>query len=177
MENNFPIKEIQAHFKQVLDRAPGELAIDAVKFFVRSFAKQGWQGESFEPWDVRKVNNKKNKGKAILINTGRLRRSIRVVSSDTTQATIGSSVPYAKIQNEGGVIHQGARSELFVRNRYSKGSKKGSFKKGVKAGHGLTFGERNITIPKRQFMGESPVLTAQLKSSLEKKLLTGIPNS
>lgn len=41
------------------------------------------------------------KGRAILVQTGRLRRSIRMVSSTATTATVGTDVPYAQPLQEG----------------------------------------------------------------------------
>lgn len=164
MANNFPIKEIQRHFKEVLDSAPRELGIDAVNFFVGSFTKQGWQGATFQKWVNRKNSSwgkKNNTGRALLVQSGRLRRSIRVTSSNAQQATIGSDVPYARAHNEGfkGMVHQNVKP--FTRRN---GAHVKSFSRTI-----------NQNIPQRQFMGNSPVLTQQLRTKLEKKLLTGIP--
>ena len=73
---------------------------------------------------------------------------------------VGANKEYAAIHQLGGTIMQGARSELFLRNRYKRatktGRKKGMFKKGTTAGRGLTFRERRIVIPARPFLGLSP---------------------
>ncbi len=62
----------------------------------------------------RKRKDKKRPGRAILMNRGRLRNSIRgTIQGDTI--VFGTDVPYAKIHNEGGTIQRHARSELFVR--------------------------------------------------------------
>jgi phage gpG-like protein len=111
MNNTFPLKEIEAHFKQVLDKAPAALGIDAVNFFVGSFKKQGWQGAGFQPWAKRSNsswNKKNNAGRSVLIQSGRLRRSIRVTAATTRTVTIGSDVPYARAHNEGfkGMVKQ-----------------------------------------------------------------------
>jgi phage gpG-like protein len=166
MTNNFPLKKIAAHFKQVLDKAPVELGLNAVDFFVGSFKNQGWQGATFQRWPARKVNNwnkRNNTGRSILIQSGRLRRSIRVTSSSTTQVTIGTDVPYARVHNEGykGPVKQQVKS--FTRKNRSNVK---SFSRTI-----------NQNIPQRKFMGESPILTEQLKRKLETKLLTGLPNS
>ena len=73
---------------------------------------------------------------------------------DDTKAIVGvrTGIPYARIHQFGGTINQGARSELFVRNRYTKKPKKGLFKKGTTPGKGLTFKARIIIIPARHYL-------------------------
>jgi hypothetical protein len=44
MANIFPLNKIEAHFKEVLNYAPGLLGNDAVNFFLDSFKRQGWAG-------------------------------------------------------------------------------------------------------------------------------------
>lgn len=70
------------------------------------------------------------------------------------------------------MINKAARSETFVRNRYTKGPKSkafggmGLFKKGTTAGKGLTFKAHSVTIPQRQFMGKSAMLNAKIMTRL-----------
>jgi phage virion morphogenesis protein len=74
-------------------------------------------------------------------------------SSDSTTAIVGTNKEYAAIHQLGGTIYQAPRSETFQRNRYKKGSKKGSFKKGTQEGkQGFTFKEHWIKIPARPFL-------------------------
>ena len=188
--NRFPLAEVEKHFKDVLLHAPAMLGNDAVNFFLDSFKKQGWQGESFEPWVKRKAvtkwgKTKRNEGRAILVLSGRLRRSIRITSVHAMSATIGSDVPYAKAHNEG--LRQG-----FIQNvkQYSRKTTKLGItgKKALKTRTNITFGrvetgstivrahKRRIDqkIPKRQFMGYSPVLDAQLRRRLTAELMKGL---
>jgi phage gpG-like protein len=166
MDNKFPLEEMNAHFKQVLNKAPAALGIDAVNFFLDSFRQQAWRGATREQWPARKATRwgkKSSRGKAILIQSDRLKRSIRVTSSSATQVTIGSDVPYARAHNEGfkGTVNQTVRP--FTRKN---GSNVKGFSRTI-----------NQNIPRRQFMGNSPVLTAQLMRTLNEKLLKGLPNS
>lgn len=86
----------------------------------------------------------------ILIVSSQLVNSIQEFFSGTV-AGAGTNKIYAAIQNFGGTISQHPRSELFVRNRVTKGKNKGRFARGTKPGKGVTTGSRTITIPARPF--------------------------
>ncbi|MDF7809925.1 phage virion morphogenesis protein [Hymenobacter sp. YC55] len=84
-----------------------------------NFRKQGHENDSgaFVPWAPRKTNKPEHgrtrndgqrdrryrvpKGRAILVQSGRLRRSLRIVSSTASSITIGTDVPYAEPLQEG----------------------------------------------------------------------------
>lgn len=148
-------------FEEIITRLAPVLANAAVNWTLENYNKQQWEGT---PWKARK--SKKDTGRAILIGpgSGRLRRSIQVVTIGNLYAIGVLGVPYARIHNEGGEITQAARSELFVRNRYKKGAKgkmfggMGAYKKGTTKGKGLSFKQRTITIPKRQFIGNNAAM-------------------
>lgn len=190
MANTFPLREVEQHFRNVLLYAPGMLGNDAVNFFVDSFRKQGWQGASFEPWVKRKAVTRwgktpRNNGRAILVDSGRLRRSIRITSVHAMNVTIGTDVPYAKAHNEGlrlGFI-QNVRS--YTRKVTKLGiTKKTQLKTRTKVEFGrVQTGETTVKahkrkvdmkIPKRQFMGYSPVLDTQLRRRLTAELMKGL---
>ena len=91
--------------------------------------------------------------------TNRLRSSIAtsgtVRQGDSLINKIGTNVEYAPIHEFGGTIHRRAMSEIFIRNRYVRGSKAGSFKKGTTRGRGFTRGTSDTVIPERPFMRPS----------------------
>jgi len=111
----------------------------------------------------------RRKGGQTLSLTGRLRRSISV-RADRDRVSVGTNVIYAAIHQLGGTIVQGARSEIFTRNRYVRGPKKGSFKTGTKAGAGMTFRERRVTIPARPFLMVQNEDWTQIKGVLNRYL-------
>ena len=153
--------------KGILHRSPREIGAIAVKHFKGNFRRQGFDGTK---WAARKKEARKSSGRAILIRSARLRNSIRVVRADLRGIVIGTDVPYARIHNEGGTINQPSRSEIFKRNRYVKGRKKGMFARGVSAGRGFTYKQRVIRIPKRQFIGESKELTTLVDTWYKKNV-------
>lgn len=182
MANTFPLNQFEKHFKNVLLYAPGMLGNDAVNFFLDSFKRQGWLGNSIEPWRQRSTKAKRNKGRAILIDTGRLRRSIRITGISAGVVTIGTDVPYAKAHNEGfrGIVNVKAHT----RNRFTKetvGSgrftKKGNERmKTVQrlSGSGTVKAHtRKVNIVRRQFMGDSPYLIKILERRLTAELMKG----
>lgn len=112
-----------------------------------------------------KQKRKKGLSESILQATGMLLRSIQSSATDNS-AAVHTNLRYAAIHNFSGIIKQGARSEIFQRNRYKRTEKKGSFKKGTTAGQGFTFKERIINIPPRPFM----VLTDHYKNNIIDKI-------
>lgn len=158
--NNFELKTLE--LEQALNRLPKKVKDIGLQFFKSRFRAQGWHDATFMPWKKRKGADKKGKGRAIMIKSGRLRNSLRgrVMGNDVIW---GTDVPYAKVHNEGGEITRYARSELFVRNR----SKKGKFKRGTTAGQGFTFKGSSRRMPQRQFMGDSQHLRKLVTRTIE----------
>lgn len=86
---------------EILKReAPKEVARTMLAFYKESFRVQGWRGNGFQKWKQRK---KPDPGRAILIQSGALRRSIRIRKATWTQVKINSNLPYADIHNRGGL--------------------------------------------------------------------------
>lgn len=77
-----------------------EIGNQAVNHFKDSFKQQGFDDSHVEPWKQRKKPDKKKKGRAILVNTGRLRRSFEIAYS-TEKITIINDTPYSTYHNYG----------------------------------------------------------------------------
>lgn len=183
MAQRFNISAQEQHFRSVLQYAPGMLGNMAVNFFLDRFRYQNWLGHSTEPWQRRKNNKGRNQGRALLVQSARLKRSIRITRISGLTATIGTDVPYARAHNEG---FKGTVSvKAYTRNRYKK-EKVGSGKytkagkermKTVRRISGATEVKahtRRVNLPRRQFMGHSPVLEKQLQRKLQAELLKGL---
>lgn len=182
MAQRFNIAENEKHFKRVLQYAPGMLGNIAVNFFLDRFRYQNWLGATTEPWQQRRRNKGRNAGRAILVQSGRLRRSIRITRIQGLTTYIGSDVPYARAHNEGfkGVV----RVPAHTRNKYTK-EKVGSGKysksgkermktvKKVSGSSNVMEYWRRMNLPRRQFMGSSPVLAQQLSRKLMAELMKG----
>jgi phage gpG-like protein len=155
-------------FDQKFDAFPHIIAETAVEYFQERFTQENWDGVAW-------TRRKDKKPHRLLMKSRNLFRSIHPseVTPELVRIRAGSpQVPYAQIHNEGGVIQKAARSETFVRNRYTKGPKSkafggmGLYKKGTKAGKGLTFKAHAVTMPKRQFMGVSAALNTRITERL-----------
>lgn len=107
--NKFNFTEVMAKMNAVKATLPKILANDAQRFFGQSFAKEGFEDIGVKKWAARKKITKKNEGKNILVQSGRLRRAVlqsaRVITWEKIVFTV--DVPYAKIHNEGGAMAKG----------------------------------------------------------------------
>jgi phage gpG-like protein len=190
MANTFPLNELEKHFKGVLKDVPVLLGNDAVNFFKDSFKNQGWLGNSFQPWKPRKTVTKwgktpRNNGRAILVDSGRLRRSIRVTSIQAMRIVIGTDVPYARAHNEGVRLGLIQKVKEYKRNLTKLGI---TSKKQLKSRSNIEFGRVatgqttvkehtrriNQNIPQRQFMGYSPYLQKRLERRFQAELTKGL---
>jgi Mu-like prophage protein gpG len=154
------------------ERMPDEVAAIAVKFSKERFREQGWLDESFHPWKPRKIYRKgKKRSQTLLVNTGRLKRSIRKLYANSKQIAIGTDVPYAELHNNGGVIKETVTvNEHTVKAHQRKASTR------VRAGrtetvkahsvkqHSVSTHTRqmNLRIPARPFIGQSAALERQI---------------
>lgn len=162
-------KKLTEDFGKLVKQIPREVAEIARQHFEESFQLHGYNEEPFVKWKERKnPNNPKNKGRAILIKSNRLGRSIHVKSITKRVITIATDVEYAKIHNEGGKIkHPGGTPYLPFNQVYSARKQKGRIsklgdaqmtflKKDGNYPAGTKFTKpHDITMPKRQFIGEN----------------------
>lgn len=168
-----PVKQMEARLRAVLPTLPVLAGNEVVTFAKDRFRFGNWRGNTLVPWKERASKKKKDKGRAILIQTRRLARSIRVTQRTKELVAVGTDVIYAPVHNNGETITRHARSETFVRNRYKKGKRKGMFKKGVTAGRGITYKGGSYNMPQRQFLPT----TASPSPWLNKKLGVLITNT
>lgn len=154
-------------------------ATEAVNFSKERFRAQNWVGNTTVPWKKRKDKNKKDKGRAILVKTARLKRDVHKIYVGAEKALIGTSnltAPYAKAHNEGfkGTVTVPAHT----RSRFKKVKEKYSTKSGKEKTRtskqvDTTAGEikvrthtKKMNLPRRQFLGASPVLDKKIQRTL-----------
>lgn len=130
----------------------------AVQWFQDSFINQGFTGSAFVPWDKRK--NDLDPGRAILVQTTYLQKSIEVMSENGASVIFGTTVPYAALHNEGGRlrVNQYVRAHHRTRNGRREQVQAHSRKLDIK-------------FPKRQFMGHSDKLMNNLDEWLFNRIL------
>lgn len=158
---------MQQKLQKAMDGLPLVLVNEAVNWTKGNFTRQGWPGASFQPWKPRSANAKRNMGRAILVDTGRLKRSIRKISTGNLTASFGTDVPYASAHNNGfkGTVNVKAHQrQQFGKVKYSTG-KTGQFatKRGVVGQKKVGSFQRHMNLPRRRFIGNSPVLVSILR--------------
>lgn len=149
--------------------------------FDKNFSRQAFFSEA---WQRRK--SPLRPGGATLVDTGKLRRSIRSESTDES-IRFFSDLPYAAIHNEGGEIKVTARMKRFFWAKYystvgSFGRKKNgqlrSDKRTIRLSTEAEFWKamalmrvgKVIRIPKRQFLGASPEVERAVREIIEENL-------
>lgn len=169
-------KSINDKLKRTLAAFPAKAGAIAVQVSDEAFKKQGWTDHGLKPWTPRQSEDaNKPSGRAILVLTGRLRRSVRVVNVSATTVTIGTDVPYAKIHNEGGTIKHGERSGIL---NFSSTPEHGLWtlgkvqtikqQRGIKAIRRVTYKAHTTQMPQRKFVGDSHELRERIAYMIEK---------
>lgn len=166
--------------KQVLATLPLKVGDTAILFVKQRFREQAWADNSTEVWKPRNIGGKRNKGRAILTNTGRLRRGWRIARVTADSITIANDVPYAKTHNDGyrGVV----QVKQHVRNRWKKSRvETGKLtKKGKQSMKTITtaVGEyevknhsRKMNMPRRRMIGKSAILDNQIKRLISAEIM------
>lgn len=163
---------IKQKLAQKLSELPPVLGEEAVNFFHSNFDKQAWQGNPEQAWAKRKNptkwGKKEDDGRAILIQSGAGKRSVKVGKIEKYKVFIeagGEVAPYMKVHNEGfqGVVNQEVRP--FTKKKLSKKGKEINVK-----GHNRTIYQN---IPKRQFIGneaQAPKLKERLQETIKEEL-------
>jgi phage gpG-like protein len=139
-QNKFNFKKIEQGGRTAMERSIILIGNEAKVFFVNSFRLQGFEDRSVQKWTPRKKQDKKRSGRAILVDSGDLRRSIirEPVNKSQLSVKISTDLPYAKIHNEGGM--------------------------------GNAWGRAPFKMPKRKFMGDSYKLNENCKKIIVSQL-------
>ncbi len=165
----------------VIGRILSDIRVNIGDEFDQNFERQGFFSEK---WARRK--SPLRPGGSILIDTGKLRRSIHSRSDDSS-ITFYSDLSYAAIHNEGGEIKVTARMKRYFWYRYyrARGSfsyrKNGSLRQTKRNGQISTEAEfwkamalmkvgKTIKIPRRQFLGMSPEVERDVTKIIEQNL-------
>lgn len=102
MDNRFkhPFAKIAPAYREMRKRLPKEISDIAVDEFKGNFKVGGYRGDSGTTFWKERKQKKGNKGRGLLIKSGRLRRGIRPYPTYESARVI-NDVPYAKALNEG----------------------------------------------------------------------------
>jgi phage gpG-like protein len=162
------MQTFESRIKSALRTLPRIVGNEVVNFALDNFKKQGFLGDVFEKWPARKNPTKwgtvpKRNGRALLVNSGRLRRGGRIVRADWNAVVYGNDVPYARAHNDGLRIGEIQRVQSFSRKVRGKSQSVSAFTRHI-----------NQNIPRRRFIGNSQYLTARLKRVAEVHILKNL---
>jgi len=156
MSNQFPhpFGKLASQYRELRRKLPVQVSAIAVQDFKENFKRQGYQGESGAVifWKPRKTDRKVAR-RALLIKSGRLRRSLRAAPT-YNDARVVTDVPYAEVHNEGfkGTVSVKAHTRARAK----------------RAGAKIRAHRRAMNIPARPFM----ITTKPLMDRIEKHLFT-----
>ena len=158
--------------KKVVARILKDIQVEMSDEFDKNFERQAFFSEKWQ----RRKSPIRNEGRAILTDTGALRKSI---GSRTTENSITffTSLPYAAIHNDGGEIVVTKRMKRFFWHKYYEAT--GAF--GRRKDGKLRKDKRNvrlalkkagstIRIPRRRFLGTSPEVEKAVREIVEENL-------
>jgi phage gpG-like protein len=102
-QSKFNLGKIEKGGRTAMERSIILIGNEAKNFFVNSWRLQGFEDRSVQKWTPRKKQDKKRAGRAILVDSGDLRRSIirEPVNKSQLSVKISTDLPYAKVHNEG----------------------------------------------------------------------------
>ena len=163
---------------------PRMVGLEAVNFSKERFVEQNWHDTTPIPWELRRRLRRGGKARqngAVLVDSGRLKRSIRIVSTTPDSVTIGTDVPYAQIHNEGfkGVENVRAHKQKVKQHKRKikvKTKKGGTKTKSVTVQahtRKVAAHKRNVDIPRRQFLGKSE----ELEQRIEKVIVDALQDA
>ena len=168
--NEFPDFSGKADaMQQMFRKLPRIVGRIAVNFYKDSFRRGGFIDERYERWPQRKVKDKRSGRRALLVKSGRLRRSIRIVNTTTRSVTVGTDVPYAEIHNTGGTISGSTRVRAHKRKAHKRRYKGRTVRvpETTVKSHSRNFSH---TIPQRKFIGRSRLLEKRIMKLVQKNV-------
>lgn len=169
------MRKIAARVKAYRDAEfPGMAGKKALRFIDGNFRKQSWEGVAWK----RRKGGKRNKGRALLIDKGILRRGTNFRTANGA-VTVYNYVKYAKAHNNGfnGIVAIKAhKRRLFSKYKTtSLKTKKTSGTKQYKGDAGVKAHNRQMRLPRRQFMPTierpSPTLNKEIAREVKLQML------
>lgn len=131
---------------------PKRIAVLGVNFSKERFTQQNWFDSSAKPWQPRSTKRRggtRRQSGAILVDSGRLKRSIRTISISPNSVLIGTDVPYAQAHNDG----FNGKVSIKQHSRHRNGKT-----------YTVKAHSRSVNLPQRRFLGDSQELNNRLEN-------------
>lgn len=175
-------KTMNEDVKKVIGRILKDIRVELSDEFDRNFEREAFFSEAWQ----RRKSPIRGDGRAILTDTGQLRRSIRSRTTENS-ITFFTDLPYAEIHNDGGEIVVTERMKGYFWHKYyeatgSFGRKKNGQRRNDKrtvrlAGEAefwkfmaLKKAGSTIKIPRRRFLGTSPEVEQAVRDIIEENI-------
>lgn len=106
MSKKIDFDRINKNLDRMAKRLPVLMGNAMLNHTKKSFRDQGFTNTTLSPWAARKKGNaadrRTNRNRAILIDSGALRKSLRIRKSSFAETAVGSyGIPYASRHNRG----------------------------------------------------------------------------
>lgn len=170
IQMNTDLSIARQRLQATMYKLPYQVGVLMLAWSKDRFKYQNWIDTYTKAWKPRKEKTKwgktkRNKGRALLVDTGRLRRSIRILQTTANSVTIGSDTPYAAAHNEG--VRMVVIQQVGAHTR-----KRMKTKKMVSGEINVSAHTRRISqhIPRRRFMGQSKHLNIQISSLISAEI-------
>lgn len=163
--DDFNLDVVMKKFQRDKKQLPLILGNLAKNHFISGFNSGGGKtNDSISGWKDRRF---RDGGRATLVKSGKLKRDIKVRQKSfrrTVVGTGGMTNDYAEAHNEGTSYAVTAKQRKFFIAQYknSSGAKKEAWRKMI--------GAKTITIPKREYIGDSRVLEKKLMNRIYKEV-------
>lgn len=158
-KHNF--KEVANRYAKLKGNVMKIIGNEAVRFAMDNFRKQGFDtGTGVTKWPRRKPGAPRDKGRSLLVDTGRGKRSIRAQVVSPTRVHITTDTPYMGVHNDGGMVTGTARVKAHIRRL------RGGKRVQVRA-HSRKV---NFRMPQRQFIGPSLLLNQMVNNKFSNEL-------
>ena len=171
--NRVSLNNLKHKYNQTAERLPVRLGATAVEYIHGNFRAQGYADKNIQKWKPRKQADKNPRQRALLVKTGRLRRDIRVRSITQKAVTVGTSLPYAAIHNEGGTINHPGGTAFFMKDGQPVwvSNKKASSLEATRRRRFARTKPHRISMPQRQFMPTRRRGSHKLNSMLQRVII------
>ena len=162
------IRQKYLEIKKTIQTLPTEVGEVAVNHALEAFKNEGLEGEP--KWPARKdgtSSGSRTSRRNLLVKSGRLRGSIRILRKTTTSVTIGTKVKYAAIQNFGGTTHPQitAKMRRFAWSQYHKTGD--IFWRNLAT---TKQSKLTVKIPARPFIKVTPALKREIREFVRSKI-------
>jgi phage gpG-like protein len=166
------IGRTQKQIERLMNRTlPIKAGAEAKTHFQQNFIKGGFVNNGLKPWkkSLREREGKKSalsKYKTLLSSRTHLFRSIAYIPGNGMVKII-NPVEYAAAHNEGATFVVKAREQVLHFNskgRFNRDNKRAKYAQKV------NIGSHQVTIPKRQFIGESHELNNKITNIIDTEL-------